>query len=100
MSKDPTFEDLMAIAKEKALKERGEEIKAGAGTSMVHANTILELLEKEEEADNDIIQHVNMATHEQYVICRSEKYACVSGPSIGYHYLFSDDFKEFELQLS
>lgn len=100
MSKDPTFEDLIAIAKEKALKERGEEAKTAGGPSVRHTSTILDFLKSKEEKDNDIILHLDTATHEQFIICRSEKYAVVTSETVGYHYLFDDKFENFELMLS
>ena len=89
------FEKLLEIAKKAANEARkGEERPDDVLQTARHASHILDLLEKEEELD--IILDFNESTHEQFVISREARYACVSGGALNHHYLFNDDFKEFE----
>ncbi len=88
------FEKLLEIAKKAATDARiGEEGHASCSTAR-HASHILDLLEKEKELD--IILDFDESTHEHFVISREVRYACVSGGAINHHYLFDEDFKEFE----
>lgn len=87
------FEKLLEIAKKAANEARKEEDPEGGPTAR-HASHILDLLEKEKELD--IILDFDESTHEQFVVSREARYACVSGGAINHHYLFDEEFKEFE----
>ncbi len=89
------FEKLLEVAKKAANEARkGEEGSDGVLQTARHASRILDLLKKEKELD--IILDFDESTHEQFVISRETRYACVSGGALNHHYLFDDDFKEFE----
>lgn len=94
---EDTFEKLIELAKKKALEERGEEPKNHAGLSIRHQDKIISLLE--ENDSEDIIMFLDDITHEQFVISRIEKYACITGTDVIYSYFFNNDFSEFELIL-
>ena len=98
MAKEPSFEDILAIAKEKVAKEHGEEITIEGGPSTRHVSRIKRVLE--EHKDEDIITDLDGSTHEQYTICRSEEYAVVTGTELNYHYVFTKKFKEYEMTVS
>ena len=98
MAKTPTFEDLIAIAKEKAAIQHGTEMQPVDGPSTRHVNRIKRVLE--EHKDEDIITDLDDSTHEQYTICRSEKYAVVVGTELNYHYEFTKNFKEYQMTVS
>lgn len=87
------FEKLLEIAKKAAAEARDEEDPAGSPTTR-HTSHIFDLLEKEK--DLDIILDFDESTHEQFVVSREARYACISVNTISYHYLFDEDFKEFE----
>ncbi len=90
-----SFEELLEVAKKAAIEARkGEEGPDSPLITARHASHILDLLEKEEELD--IILDFDESTHEQFVVSREARYACVSGGAINHHYLFDDEFKEFE----
>ena len=95
MAKAPSFDELIAIAKEKAASERNEEITIEGGPSTRHVNRIKNVLE--EHKDEDIITDLDESTHEQYTICRSEEYAVVTGTELNYHYVFTKKFKAYEM---
>ncbi len=89
------FEKLIEIAKKAAAEARsGEEGSDSVHKTARHASHILDLLKKEKELD--IILDLDESTHEHFVISREARYACVSGGAINHHYLFDEDFKEFE----
>jgi hypothetical protein len=88
------FEKLLEIAKKAANEARKEEGSEDVLQTARHASHILDLLEKEEELD--IILDFDESTHEQFVISREAQYACVSGGALNHHYLFTEDFKEFQ----
>jgi hypothetical protein len=95
MSKTPSFEELIELAKKKAAEEHGDEIILEGGPSTRHVNRIKEVLE--EHKDEDVITDLDDSTHEQYTICRSEEYAVVTGTELNYHYVFTKKFKAYEM---
>jgi len=84
------YDELLEKAK-KHLAENNPDPEPGPSTE--HVSRIHELLE--EYKGDDVIMHSDI--HNNFIISRTEKYACVTGNDLDYHYLFSDNFKEYEL---
>jgi hypothetical protein len=95
MTKEPTFEDLLEAAKKKVEVDHGTEEQTAGGPSIRHRNKIVSLLE--EDDSEDLVMHLDNITHEHYSISRVERYACITGTEVTYHYFFNEDYSEFEL---
>ena len=95
MTKTPTFDDLLAVAKEKAATQHGTEKQPVGGPSIRHQNRVLSLLE--ENDSEDIVLDFDNTTHEHYTLSKVERYACITGTEVVYHYFFNEDYSEFEL---
>lgn len=86
------FDQIMSELMKKAAKANNEDPENAEGIHHKHHTRIQKLL-KEDKSEDIIIDTYN---HEQYVVSRSEQYACVQTGQLAIHYGFNKDFSEIE----